>query len=460
MFIFYVVLVTVIVGGWFVARRYFKINFNLIALAVTLALALVTPWITYSITASVAKNADQTYYEFWNGSEVEAVSKTITCTRDGSCRNEYDCDPYTVTHEESYTDSEGKSKTRTVTETKYHDCPYSAQETSYGVVTTLGNITVEDSLMTGEPFRARKSIPGGRVTSPPALWVAAQKRIASGNPSGVTTRNTYKNFILSSDETLFASYSGNIDKLVSENMLPIPADKVFNIYKANKAYSVGDTKLDMDSMNTQLDLLNAAFGSELRGDMHVVFADASKAGEGNDYTNSLRAFWNSEAVGKSAIAKNTLTLVVGVEPNADGKPSVAWSHGFTGMPIGNEALLQEFTNLKGQVIDDKFIGSPVFNIATETYTHSNGAVEDMVFGKFKFARVSMSATDEGDNGSGFKYLSDAWQMKSSDYAVVYWISGILCAMLLFGGGWAAMSFYSPRSSSSSSSQKRYSWSGL
>lgn len=459
MFVFYTVLVAAIAVGWLVARRYFKLNFNLIALAITMIAVLITPWITYSITATVAKNADQTFYEYWNGSEIEAVSNTITCKRDGSCRNEYDCDPYTVSHEESYTDSDGKSRTRTVYETKYHDCPYSAEETSYDVLTTLGNFSAGASLMTGEQFRPSKSIPGGRVTTPPALWVAAKQRIDSGNPDGVTSRHEYKNFILSSDETLFASYSGNIDKLVADNMLPTPANSVFDIYKANKAYSVGDTKLDMNSMNSQLGLLNAAFGSELRGDMHIVFADATKAGEGNDYTNSLRAFWNSEAVGKNAIAKNTLTLVVGVESNVDGKASVAWAHGFTGMPVGNEALLQELTNLKGQVIDDKFIGSPVFNIAAKTYTHSNGAVEDMVFGKFKFARVSMSATDEGDNGSGFKYLSDAWKMKSSDYAVVYWISGILCAMLLFGGGWAAVSFYSP-SSRRVTGQKLRSWSGL
>lgn len=442
MFVFYVVLALVIVGGIVYLMKSKHVP-HVTVLTIAILVALLAPSGIYAITATIAKNADQTFYEFWNGSEVSATTKVVTCEKDGSCKHEYQCDPYTVYESESYTDSEGKTKYRTVTKTKYHDCPYSTQETDYIVDTTLGKMTIADAVMTGAQYRSNTDIPGGQQTSPPQAWSDAKNRIESGEPLGVTGANTYKNFILAADATLFENYSDQIDKLVAEGMLPTPTNSIHSYYVADKAYSAGETGVDMTSMNRQLQQLNGYVGSELRGDLHMVFVEASRAGDPTDYTNALKAHWTSEAVGKHAIAKNTVTIVVGVE-QLEAKPTVAWAKGFTGMPVGNEALIQEFTNLKGEIIDNDFIGSPKYAPHSNTYAMSGGAVEGMISGEHKFARASMSASDEGDNGSGFIYLSDSWEMKPAQKAVAILISSIVSGIILIIGtfisinlGWTA-----------------------
>jgi hypothetical protein len=428
--VFYVVLGLVIVAGCvFVAKS--KYEMHVTVLSVAIVAALLAPWGIYSIVSAVAKDNDQTFYEYWNGSEVSTSASVVACERDGRCKHDYDCDPYTVVTIETTTDSKGNTKSRPVTHTEYHHCPYSTEETTYVINTTIGPFTAGDALMTGREFRGHKNIPGGQQSAP-AVWVDAKNRIDSGNPSGVTARHTYKNFILSADVTLFKNYSDKIEDFQKENLLPTPVNDVQSLYQANKAYSAGDTKLDMKSLNSQLTQLNGYMGSELRGDMHVVFVEASKAGDPTDYTNALKAYWTSPTLDKNAISKNVLALVVGVTQK-DGKPVVGWATGFTGMPVGNEGLIQEFSNLKGSVIDDNFIGSPKFNVASKQYALSGGKVESMISGEHKFARVSMSASDKDDKGSGFSYLSESWQMKPADLAVAIWISSIVSVIILVIG---------------------------
>lgn len=432
MLVFYVVLAMIIVAGLvFLAKSNLLVEVNATSLAIVIIAAVLAPSGVYAATYDIAKNADQTYYEFWNGSEIKAVTSVTQCERDGSCKHEYSCDPYTVYESESYTDSEGKTKTRTVTKTKYHDCPYSTEETDFIVDTTLGKAYILADAMTGTQFRDRMEIPGGRQTAP-QFWIDAKNRIEAGNPLGITKMNPYKNFIFAADATLYDNYSDKIDTLLEQNMLPLPSSSIHSYYVADKAYSVGDTGIDISSMNRQLTQLNGYVGSELHGDMHVVFADATLSGDGTDYTNALKAHWTSELAGKNAIAKNTLTLVVGVN-KGEGQPTVAWANGFTGMPVGNEGLLQEFTNLKGKTIDENFIGAPKFDPKTENYSLSGGVVEGMVAGDHKFSRVSMSAADEGDNGSGFKYLDDAWEMKPAQVAIAISISSVISGLILWLG---------------------------
>lgn len=435
MLVFYVVLGLVIAAGCvFLVKS--KTDAHFTVLSVAILAALLAPWGVYSITATIAKNDDQTFYEYWNGSEVSVSSSDVRCDKNGRCKHTYDCDPHTVISTETYTDEKGNMKTRQVTRTEYDSCPYSQVETTYKIETTIGSFTAGDSLMTGAEYRGNKSIPGGRQSAP-ATWVQAKERIDSGNPSGVTARHTYKNFILSADVTLLKNYSDKIEDFEEVGLLPVPASDVHALYQANKAYSAGDTKVDMASMNRQLTQLNAYAGSELRGDMHVVFVEAAKAGDRTDYTNALKAHWSSDKVGKNAIAKNTLTLVVGVTQK-DNKPTVDWATGFTGMPQGNEGLIQEFSNLKGSVIDEKFIGSPKFNPATKQYVLSDGEVESMISGTHKFSRVSMSASDEDDKGSGFSYLSESWTMKPAQLAVAIWVSSIVSVIILAIGTWMSL----------------------
>lgn len=427
MLVFYTVLALVIVAGcvFLVKAKYAP---HVTALSIAILAAMLAPWGVYSITAAVAKNDDQTFSEYWNGSESSVSATPVQCSRDGFCKHNYDCDPYTVTHVETSTDSKGKTSTRIVTTTEYHHCPYSNEETDFIINTTVGPFTAGSAVMTGDKFRGDREIPGGRQSAPSA-WVEAKQRIESGNPAGVTSRHPYKNFILAADSTLFKNYSDKIDNLLGKNLLPAPSASIQGLYSANKAYSAGDTKLDMNSMNDQLAHLNGYVGAELHGDMHIVFVESAQAGDPTDYTNALKAHWTSPAIGKNAIAKNTLTLVVGVVQK-DNKPVVDWAKGFTGMPLGNEALIQQFSNLKGDVIDGNFIGATKYDPSAKKYVMSGGKVESMISGPNKFVRMSMSGNDTTANGAGFSYLSDSWEMKPEALAVAIWISSIMSVILL------------------------------
>lgn len=107
--------------------------------------------------------------------------------------------------------------------TKWHDCPYSTQETSYYVSTTIGDtFTMGANLMTGNPFRSyERKNPGGQVTQPPAEWSAAKSRIESGSPGPVTAVKSYANYILASQNTLFKRYEG-VETLRSSLSLNLP----------------------------------------------------------------------------------------------------------------------------------------------------------------------------------------------------------------------------------------------
>jgi len=416
--------------------------------------AVLLPTPVYAITTAVAKNDQQTFHEYWNGYETAAYTQVQTCVIDGSCQHTYSCDPYTVTEIETYYDSDGKAKTRFVTKTKWRECPYSSEETTFYVDTTLDTFVFGDSLMTGKPYRS-KGIPGGQVTTPPADWAAVKARVEAGTPGGVTKVSKYKNFILGSEQTLFKRYSDKIDLLEKDNLLPSPAAGVQNHYDASKAYFVGDMKgVDKDALTKNVQSLNGAMGTDLHGDLHVVFVQASAIEmSAEDYGNALMAHWQSKEFGRDAIAKNSVILVVGVEgykktvstEAADtagvtaepvistGTPVVAWAKGFTGMPLGNESLLTQFgSQLPGTVIDENFIGSPTFDVKHSKIVHTDGVVESMLYGENKFTRVSMTAADAEDSGSGFAYLGDDWKPDTATMVWFYIIASILFAGAMFG----------------------------
>lgn len=464
--IFYIIASVIALVVSVIAYLMGRNNINLTwVTALSIASILITLPI-YPIWASIAKNDAQTFYEYWNGSEVATNSSSMTCYRDGSCVNTYNCDPYTVYETETYTDSEGKTKTRTVAKTKYHSCPYSQEETRYSIDTTVGAYDL-GVFMTGEEFRWGVAIPGGRVTEPPTLWTEAKTRIDSGNPGAVTQINPYKNYILASDVTLFKEYSTEIENYSKKGLLPTPANSVYDLYKANKLYNVGVDYMDMEKFNTDLQYLNSAVGSNLHGDLHIVMVNADEVGDPTTYTNALNAYWTSKEVGKNAIAKNTITVVVGVEkykkaPTVEekpvesvedseqvksedsevvtkqtdtiavGTPVVAWAKSFTGMPLGNEALMTQISSdLKGKVIDEDFVGSAKFNVDTLEYEVSAGKVSDLIFGVNEFQRVSMSGSDSDDNGSGFEYLSEDWEPDEGTMVGIHIVSTIIFIICLF-----------------------------
>lgn len=484
--IFYLVMVIALVAIGVVAFIFKGVNFTVFV--ATAAVIMLIPLPVFGIGTAIAKNDQQTFHEYWNGYETAAVADSIECVRDGSCRHTYDCDPYTVVELEFYTDSDGNSQTRMVTKTKYHSCPYSKQETTYIVESTIQPFSILSSAMTGEPYRAYPPIPGGQVTSPPALWTEAKNRIEAGKPGPVTVVKDYKNFILASERTLFKRYSGQIDSLLAENLLVAPASGTHNVYQANKAYFVGKEPKNASMLAEHVAYLNGAVGDELHGDLHVLFVD-SKVADATDYSNSVLAYWqNKEAQGKNALSKNAIVVVIGVEkysapkenkpteepldetvtepvtPIAEeltelvnpvpaepvettpaiknGTPVVGWVKAFTGMPLGNEAMLTQIeSELKGAVVDETLIGNPTFDIKNETVVHTEGKLESILFGVNKFDRVSMTASDEDDNGSGFNYLAEEWEPDAGTMSTIQIISAILIAIAFAFGGYISYNSY-------------------
>jgi hypothetical protein len=406
-----------------------KINFlPVIGLGLVLVFGL-NP-LTYHVGSEIAKDQATTFNEYWNGFETEAVRDDTACYRDGNCRHTYDCDPYTVTVTKTRSVPDGKGGTKSEdypdTETRYHSCPISKQETDFIVRSTVDDFTVSANVMTGDQFRWERSIPGGKVTEAPAAWTDAKNRVEAGKPGPVTAVKNYKNYILASQETLFKAYANNIDDLKAKGLLPAPSKGVYGLYHADKAYTVGGANVPLfNDYKTDVEYLNAAVGDDLHGDLHVIFAPENIEGGKDDYLNTLTAYWQSKEHGRDAISKNAIIVVIGV--TGDGK-SVAWAKATTGMPLGNEAMLTQIgSDLKNKPLDANLIGRPTMNLGDGKLAPSSGALEKILWGEHAFTRVSMSGSDTDDNGSGFKYLRDELQPSGWD------IFGIALVNFLIGG---------------------------
>lgn len=430
--------------GWFLYHRGILANFTVSLLAGLIAASVAGP-ATWGVATTIMKNDEQTFQEFWGGYESGASFTTQQCERDGHCRNEYKCDPYLYTYTETYTDSKGKTKTRTKTETRYHDCPYSAEETTYTIATTLGGYTV-GTYMTGAQYRAERAIPGGQVTEPPAVWSAAKARVDAGEPGAVFKQNAYKNYILASETSILKRYSADIDQYKSEGLLQPIESTLHDIYQMQKVQFLGappigegqQAELSKDAM-----YLSAALGTELQGDLRVVFVNSDKvtSSESEKYGLTLMAYWQSAEMAKFATPKNAVVVIVGVGTE-NGKPIADWTRAYTGMPVGNERLTADIrSSLTGEYIDEHFLGRPTLLPGTEAVTKTDGLLENKLFGPNKFERISMDAVDEGDIGTGFEYLGAGWEPDAGQQTLIYVLSALFSTLLLIPlAFWAA---YSP-----------------
>lgn len=364
---------------------------------------------TYNVGKTIYQNETSKFNEYWNGYETNAYANAVACQRDGSCRNTYQCDPYLVpvTHTRTVSDGKGGSTTQTYTvmETRYHDCPYSTEETTYYVDTTIETFTIAKSVMTGEPFRAyERNIPGGKQGAPQA-WIEAKTRVEAGTPGPVTTVKPYKNYILASQDEFFEKYSDQIDVLKEKGLLPTPANGTYLTYQADKAYKVGDVNMKpamFINLKNDLSYLNGAVGDDLQGDLHVVFVPADVEAGKDDYLNALMAYWQSEELGRNALSKNAIVVVLGISEDGE---KVDWAKAETGMPVGNESLFTAIASqMKDAPVDENLLGHPTYNINSGEIIHSNGKLESILWGDTGFERVSMTANEEDDNGTGFEYL--------------------------------------------------------
>ena len=387
---------------------------------------VVLPLVGYAGFA-LAKHDVVNYHEFMNGWEARAYYATTECTEDGSCHWTFDCDPYEVEVEYDC-GTEKDPQTCTRTETHYHSCPYVTHENAFYVDTTLGTYTIDEYRLPENPEANRWEDRGNWLpdyvvqqagTGEPSFWTAAKDRLAHNNPWPVTKIHSYDNYVLASHYTILERYRKAADKYRALNLLPSITASIrdLSFYRSDKVNMVGCNASQYEQWDEVLERLNAAFGSELQGDVRLVIACDPRINRDPDaYQFALQAYWqNSGVFHRTALPKNTVVLIIGT---TDGK-TVAWGRAFTGMPVGNNTLVA--------AVRDRFSASsvplnPVAVIGTVTGTtrydgknyqavssRAGGVLSDILWGDTnratRFVRVSMSGKHNGVGGNGFQYLS-------------------------------------------------------
>jgi hypothetical protein len=370
----------------------------------TIALLLVIVPLVSWIGTKVSITNQVTFNESWGGWEVSAEWQRIRTYRDGPMRHSYKGDPYQVWIDTSYTDSEGKRHSEGHYETRYHDIPYTSEEWTFVIHTTLGDYVIADRNLPDPPnayrFRSYKAVPDGiGQIGVPDFWRAADNRLKAGNPGPVTARMEYKNYILASQSSILRRASGDIDQYTKDGLLPKINSSVHGYYFQDRAYFVGTHPAG--DWQGAINRFDAALGSSLQGDLHLVIVDANKVTNPNNYQLALMAYWQSGVFEKDALSKNGIVVIVGSE---DGR-TVKWARAATGMPAGNEEMVLDIqNNLKGVALTpEAILGSPrVAKPGSSQIVHTNGALENTLWGPHAFVRVRMDG--HGKNGVGYAYL--------------------------------------------------------
>ena len=358
-------------------------------LAGVLIAALVIIPATSFLGAKIAKSNATTYNEFYSGLEKTATMETINCERDGSCRQTYQCDEYTVmvtktrqvpyTTTETYTNSSGGISTRTVTryrtetyqepEQRWHNCPYVTQEYTFRVTDTLGETydfgrnlfpaTPESNRWKGQGYdRPRNgsgmpSLPNDVRKGIPADFQAVKDRIDADMPGGTTKRATYKNFLLASQEEFYAEKSSSVNAYLKANQLPKVQTEIHDRYRADKVYFVGSAPKNAKEWQDAVARFNGHLGSERQGDLHVIVVNAASLEDPNRYADAVEAYWSSNNLGRDTLSKNGIALILGIKGD-----EVAWSRGFTGMPVGNETLVSSLSELGSTAANPEALFAP------------------------------------------------------------------------------------------------------
>ncbi len=341
------------------------------------------PWIEYALVLVVllvpanfvvskvgynlAISDNESYHENWNGIELSVSQTTYNCYESsveggsaGGCIHTWDGDSYSV--QDCTTDSKGHEDC--TTDWKDRQIPYTNQEMSWIVHTTLGDVTVGDHWLQQDPSAHRVRARDGEThflsnlpSGTPAFWLAAQSRINAGTPGPVTARRTYSNYILASQDIVLQAHSADISNWRQQKLLPDINYKYNDPYYLNRVYFEGITPTNSSDWQWDLAQFNAVLGETLQGDMYVVLVNSSLVpeGESESYMMALNAWWESPHFGKDDISKNGTVVILGT----DGQ-TIQWAKATTGMPTGNEYMVGDIKDqLPGQALDPSvLLGAP------------------------------------------------------------------------------------------------------
>lgn len=408
---------------------------------VMVIIAVVVVPLTTKVGLNMAKASKLTYHEFWGGYETQVLTSSDECHRDGSCDDTYDCDPYEVAYQVTDYDSKGNAiGSHTEYKTEYHSCPVATRENYWAIDTTLGKYNLGMTFdKHAVPWRSSHGL-DGTYQGPPPLWLAAQARLAAGDPGPVTADKTYDNYILASTNTILHKFSDAVDKYQKLHLLPPPVANlkhpIYDYYSADKMQFVGGiTPLGQQhAWEFALARLNAALGSDLQGDLHVVAIDAAKVPDVDEYAGAVNAYWQDKTLGRRALSKNGIGLVLGVSGD-----KITWARAFTGMPVGNDGLIEDLQTVQGASFTPDIFGHPVGHITNGkvVLTHGVGPVEQALWGTHKFQRICMVCKSKGDTGVGYGYLGSEIQPSSGQKWGIVLVSTLFSIMI-----WAIVLFTS------------------
>lgn len=423
-------------------------------------LAVVIPSV-YFVGQNLAKSNLLRYREYWSGYELSVQRIDYQCRESeteggstGGCVHTYNADPYEELeyYECGYWTGSGDdrhyvSQTCSRWVTRWRQVPYTSSESSYVVHTTLGDYTIGDHWLPdapqehrirpryGSPMQGLPSLPSGI----PAFWQAAKDRIAAGTPGPVAARMEYDNYILATSSSILHRYSDSIDRYLERGLLPAVRSDIRPPYFADRVYYVGITVSDANAWSEAINRFDAAFGTDLQGDLHLVIVDANTITDPDNYVFSLAAYWQSPEMGRDALSKNGLVVIVGT---ADGR-TVSWARSFTGMPVGNEELIIDLQRqLIGAALDPvTLLGLP----RGEIYVRESdgklkvrvihdpahtGVIEAQVWGPHKFVRICMVCDDEGETSSrSFTYLWNEIQPTSEQKALILFVEALATSLV-------------------------------
>lgn len=442
----------------------YRITSTEATIASVVLMILVVPVVDH-VGAKMAFDNKVSYQEFWGGYEAAALRGVTVCEKDGNCAHTYACDWYwvKVVDQEAYTEPAYTDSNKVYhpsvyhpevshMEHRHHDCPYTTQEYTFTVRTTLGDYTIGSHWLPSNPDQHRwhgddggdyvSRVPGDIPSGIPSQWSQAKSRIEAGDPGPVTQEHSYDNYILASQDAALKRYSPYIDQYTQLGILPNLNHSVKNFYYMDRAYFVGNTGADQAAWTAAVERYNAALGASLQGDLYLVIADTHKVTDPDNYISTLTAYWQSPKFEKYAISKNAIVVVLGTE---DGK-TVKWARALTGMPTGNSTMVFAIQNQLGgkELAPLSILGQPKGLLSpkgadsykvTILHTQSPGALESIMWADDTgFKRVSMTGKGSG-NGVGFEYLKTQIQPTGGQlfaiYSVVFFLSLLVWGAMVF-----------------------------
>lgn len=397
---------------------------------------VVAPGMNTAMTKVAISHAVGGFHELLRGSVLHTGKDTVPCEEDGFCSPTRQCDPYPVQMLDHYdtvpdgVDTKGNPKTKQVpvyrTEIRYHDCPYVKYVMDYWVITSLGDkIYIAQHVLppTLERWDPHFAIPSNvQAHAPPAKWQQDRDGELSGHPAPIAKDHTYVNYLLAAQAACPHDYSDQFAKFQSLGVLVDHTENVNHPVNddndANEVVFAKKSPPNKAAFETALSRQNAELGMEKQGDMHVVVVPDSVVGigEADNYAGTLCSWWQNPARGKYGLAKNTIMVVVGV---SDDFTTIKWSRAFTGIPLGNGAMISALTNdltaFKVPFTPEALFGNPTATISGGdiTYHHGNGAVEHIVLDEHPFNRPCMITCVAGQQG-GFQYVSASIMLTATD----------------------------------------------